>query len=360
MVAKRIGIHELRFEEKDAEIFKIADTKTRLDTLQNYFFPRLEVLLQDTVAFVQDIYSINPYERMTVTSRPRHRKNARQNLDYGQVYIGLTGKRRTDRFLTARRTDGTPFSYHSCDLTYTVDPFGTLHVSLRPFRQNVDSQYISTIADLMRNHVTLLSPVLSLYYIVHTCVGEGAFVDLSEAFGPEAVSDAMPTWRLALESPHDAFPLDDRTFPVLEGAFAVLYPLLEACIAVAEGEPTQLSERIDTFKRWYIEALKRDEAELNDAPTSQAEPEPDLPAFDSYAIIRPGIWWAVLARDHWTCCSCGRSTREDGVLLEVDHILPRSRGGTDELSNLQTLCKKCNIGKSNRDDTDLRREAISC
>jgi hypothetical protein len=59
MVAKRIGIHELRFEEKDAEIFKIADTTTRLDTLQNYFFPRLEVLLQDTVALVQDIYGIN-------------------------------------------------------------------------------------------------------------------------------------------------------------------------------------------------------------------------------------------------------------------------------------------------------------
>jgi len=43
------------------------------------------------------------------------------------------------------------------------------------------------------------------------------------------------------------------------------------------------------------------------------------------------------------------------VLLEVDHIIPRSRRGTDVMGNLQTLCKKCNIGKSNRDDTDLRR-----
>jgi hypothetical protein len=130
MAAKRIDIHDLRFEEKDAEIFKIADTKTRLDTLQNYFFPRLEALLQDTVALLQDIYGVNPYGQMTMTSRPQHRRNARQNFDYGDVYIGRTGKRRTDRFLITRRADGTPFSYHSCELTYTVEPFGSLHVRL--------------------------------------------------------------------------------------------------------------------------------------------------------------------------------------------------------------------------------------
>jgi hypothetical protein len=169
----------------------------------------------------------------------------------------------------------------------------------------------------------------------------------------------MPTWRLALESPRYSFPIDNRTFPVLEGAFAVLYPFLEACIAIAEGESSQLPERINTFKRWYLEALKRGEAEPDEVPASQEESDLDLPPLDSYAIIRPGFWWAVLARDHWTCCSCGRSTRQDGVLLEVDHILPRSRGGTDELTNLQTLCKKCNIGKSNRDDSDLRRAQIS-
>ena len=92
MASKRIEISDLRFEVKDAEIFKIADTKTRLDTLQNYFFPRLEVLLQDTVALIQNIYDVNPYERMTVSSRSRHRQNARQNLDYGEVYIGFRGK----------------------------------------------------------------------------------------------------------------------------------------------------------------------------------------------------------------------------------------------------------------------------
>jgi hypothetical protein len=34
--------------------------------------------------------------------------------------------------------------------------------------------------------------------------------------------------------------------------------------------------------------------------------------------------------------------------LECDHIVPVSKGGNSELSNLQTLCRKCNSGKSNR------------
>ena len=57
----------------------------------------------------------------------------------------------------------------------------------------------------------------------------------------------------------------------------------------------------------------------------------------------------VLERDDYTCCNCGLSIYEEpNLLLEVDHIIPVSRGGKTELDNLQTLCWKCNRQKSSK------------
>lgn len=58
---------------------------------------------------------------------------------------------------------------------------------------------------------------------------------------------------------------------------------------------------------------------------------------------------AIKARDNYTCCNCGNSTHvEPNLLLEIDHIIPVSKGGRTEESNLQTLCWKCNRAKSNK------------
>lgn len=54
--------------------------------------------------------------------------------------------------------------------------------------------------------------------------------------------------------------------------------------------------------------------------------------------------FAALERDRFRCVYCGRGTAR-GAVLEVDHILPRSRGGASELANLATCCRDCNIGK---------------
>ena len=54
----------------------------------------------------------------------------------------------------------------------------------------------------------------------------------------------------------------------------------------------------------------------------------------------------VLKRDNYKCLLCG-STKND-TTLEIDHILPVSRGGKDTMDNLRVLCKSCNRSKSNR------------
>ena len=52
----------------------------------------------------------------------------------------------------------------------------------------------------------------------------------------------------------------------------------------------------------------------------------------------------LLQRDHHTCQYCGARDQP----LSVDHVLPRSRGGTDTWENVTTACLSCNVRKGNR------------
>lgn len=57
----------------------------------------------------------------------------------------------------------------------------------------------------------------------------------------------------------------------------------------------------------------------------------------------------IKKRDNYTCCNCGNSVHaEPNLLLEIDHIIPVSKGGCTVENNLQTLCWKCNRTKSNK------------
>jgi ATP adenylyltransferase len=60
----------------------------------------------------------------------------------------------------------------------------------------------------------------------------------------------------------------------------------------------------------------------------------------------------VLKRAKYRCELCG--AHESQIALHVDHIIPRSKGGPDDLSNFQALCQTCNTNKRAEDDTDFR------
>ena len=65
----------------------------------------------------------------------------------------------------------------------------------------------------------------------------------------------------------------------------------------------------------------------------------------------------VLMASGRRCALCGGTSRERP--LDVDHIIPRSRGGKTVLSNLQVLCSKCNRSKGNKDTTDFRVDPVT-
>jgi hypothetical protein len=68
--------------------------------------------------------------------------------------------------------------------------------------------------------------------------------------------------------------------------------------------------------------------------------------------VSDSVRYRLLKKANGRCSLCGATKKE--TVLHVDHIVPRSKGGTNDESNLQVLCLKCNLGKSNKDATDFR------
>lgn len=60
----------------------------------------------------------------------------------------------------------------------------------------------------------------------------------------------------------------------------------------------------------------------------------------NYAISSLELRIMIFGRDGNACRKCGKKTK-----LSVDHIVPVSKGGSNEIENLQTLCSRCNSAK---------------
>ena len=58
-----------------------------------------------------------------------------------------------------------------------------------------------------------------------------------------------------------------------------------------------------------------------------------------------GMKEKIFRRDGYRCRMCGAS-RDNGIELTIDHIIPIADGGTNDIDNLQTLCRECNENKS--------------
>jgi 5-methylcytosine-specific restriction protein A len=62
----------------------------------------------------------------------------------------------------------------------------------------------------------------------------------------------------------------------------------------------------------------------------------------------------IMSRDAGLCQPC-RAAGRVTFAAQVDHIVPKARGGTDDPENLQAICRKCHQAKTDLEKNEARR-----
>lgn len=97
----------------------------------------------------------------------------------------------------------------------------------------------------------------------------------------------------------------------------------------------------------FVEFMNKEDVVLTEETIKNLQAEPK-----TKHKTQRGVNWRlrflIMRRDNFKCKNCGWSPAMGvGRTLEVDHVFPWSKGGETTMENLQTLCSKCNSGKSN-------------
>ena len=122
----------------------------------------------------------------------------------------------------------------------------------------------------------------------------------------------------------------------------------------------ELGEVRDAFKVAYDERVQM-ELERNEAVAAR---EASIEAgrrwrklASAYEILMPPVGgkriMKLAHRDGWECAYCGAETcftGRDGPKATVDHVVPKSKGGLDHMSNCVVACEACNAAKADQED----------
>lgn len=342
------------FDIEDAELFQLADAHLKAQALRYDVLPRMEILLQRAVARIGDVFGPDSFHLSTLVTLPAFRTTRRMEdvtHHYTSCEAGMSGKR-TIVWPGIERHDGKAAKIFPFRLTLGLSAKG-ISPSLycwwgRPYTARTHEQFHKVLHD----HWDSLCQVLRIgeYSI------EPYFVDvLSFQENMSLVANSEdPTWWVS--RPPEPFPFSSRHTERLVNGMVLLYPLYDALVRTALQLPLRYTEHMALLQDYLneqVEALISDTDAAIPPRTLLAEKE-HMQKAAARVPVMAGSRWQVLARDGWKCVICGRNTIQHGVVLHVDHITPRSKGGKDEMANYQTLCEACNLGKGNKDGTDIR------
>jgi len=274
------NVNEIEFDEQDTDLFKIDNIKECVATLRSRFFPRLELLIKDSLELIEEIYGIDPYIGMSTNYSPGKETN-----EVYAVSIGRSGKRRNRKNppLAIKNAKGKPIYIHSADLSFYVFP-DSITLIFQPFFVSVESGFIAKVREEMLANFELLNKILTdikIHYNSEASETTNNFHELINADNFNLQNNGEMQSLQFFNIPY-SFPtnFEDELWQ-LRLAFIGLYPLLDLCISIGDGREFDLTKMLEKFHKWYSENYQSNMDELDKNNLGDIEIENELIALPS-------------------------------------------------------------------------------
>jgi len=349
----------IEFDEQDANLFKVDDARLRADAIKHSVLPRLNVVIHEAIGTIRKIYDVEPMDDSIVSMYPNFRTKRDNELEllYDSAFVGLGGQRKP-KWPGITRKDGKAVQILPFRFAFILTDAGLFTALENGWLKGLRD---SSFEGLLNFHLDNEAAINALAF--HAGMRPDVF------YCDELPLLAPITDHYRYRIKHGIFdnhylghlfhfPIRELQLRELIATFVGFFPVYDTYIQIAKGKEPRFDELLKRLSAWL---------EADDEVNADALPEVEVPDLDASRLaamaaearirVMPALRWQVFQRDQWRCVSCGR-TSHNGAILQVDHILPRSLGGGDMIDNFQTLCDVCNLGKSNRDATDLRRHKI--
>ena len=347
-------LENIVFDNEDRELFLIDDLQLKADAIRNSILPKLQVVMNYAINQIDKVYDVNVFDDCIIAQAPHFRLNNRKSgvkKNYDFARISIRGKRKYGKWLGIKKPNGDEPQLASFSLELILKQKGLL-ISLTNFSQLISKDSNKKVFNFLANHESVISVVQKRLRVFENRIQESENFQIISNIDWLKNKLTKNDFDFSMFSDSIPYSIKHVQFKEVIDKLTLLYPVFHSYIQIAKGEKVKLYDLLDKANSWLS---KKEKALTTNQQGNNIEF--DLKAAKQKAELKvkvmPGIRWQVFQRDNWRCVACGHDAH-DGRILHVDHILPRSKGGKDEISNYQTLCEVCNIGKSNKDKTDLR------
>ena len=369
-----IRSEDVRFDESDKNLFQVDDPRLRADAIKHSILPRLHFALKECISLIERIYGIEVFDDSIISFYPQFRPKRENNLKhlYDAAYTGLAGKRVKNKWHGVERKDGKPVHILPYRYGLQLSEEGLCLILTNTMLSGLTNESQKKLFDFHIEYESLIYILCSISGMRQVFFWQSLALDprisnlkqyleyKSEigSFDNDYVSEFL-NYPISSEELFGTTYALSTLISVVTMRFACFYPIYDSYLQIAKGEKVRFVALIEKLKQ----ELTRIVDEAPDYPENSEEAKPKSAEYDELKTkeaaeqrikVMPAIRWRVFQRDGWKCISCGRGSQDDAI-LHIDHIVPRSKGGKDSIENYQTLCHLCNIGKSNRDNTDLRK-----